>query len=127
MSRGESVQPRQVEANGKWVDIVRVSDAIQVKGRSLSNSSTSSRRTGVVVASDRQQGLLFTVVERRRAGRRGVLAALCSTAPARGSSRCAGALKMPAEEFVHATSMVPSAASCGVAGPPRLERPVPPG
>ena len=52
----EKVNPsnaRQVEANGKWVDIVRVTDAIVVKGRAkpleLEHEFTSH---GVVVAFD---------------------------------------------------------------------------
>ena len=88
------------------MDIVRVSDAIVVKGRAkpleLEHEFTPH---GVVVASDRQQGLLFTVrwsgAEPGGAGELGALA--LDRAGTWPQFRAALAhWKMPAEEFVYA-------------------------
>ena len=105
----EKVNPsnaHQVEANGKWVDTVRVNDAILVKGRAkpleLEHEFTSH---GLVVASDRENSLLFTVrwsgAEAGGAGELGALA--LDRAGTWPQFRAALARwKMPAAEFVYA-------------------------
>ena len=105
----EKVNPsnaHQVDANGKWVDTVRVNDAILVKGRAkpleLEHEFTSH---GVVIASDRQKGLLFTVrwsgAEAGGAGELGALA-LDRAGTWQQFRAALGRWKMPAEEFVYA-------------------------
>jgi penicillin G amidase len=98
--------PHQIEANGKWVDVIRVNDAIAVKGRAqpleLEHEFTSH---GVVVAADREKGLLFTMrwsgAEAGGAGELGGLA--LDRAGTWQQFRAALARwKMPAAEFVYA-------------------------